>query len=77
MHFCVTGLVSCGGSGFLFVVVEVWMSENVARTCRLFDLERMRAQYERGRGLYALWVERCLAYGFSYIYGFTIDNRDT
>ena len=53
------------------------MSENVARTCRLFDLERMRAQYERGRGLYALWVERCLAYGFSYIYGFTIDNRDT
>ena len=37
----------------------------------VYHLERMRAQYERGRGLYTLWVERCQAYGFSYTYGVT------
>ena len=37
----------------------------------VYHLERMREQYERGRGLYTFWVERCQAYGFSYRYGFT------
>ena len=68
MHFCVAGPASCGGTSSLTTYICSSRSKCVCERMwpASVHLEQMHTQYERGRGLYALWVELSvmLAYAF-------------